>query len=125
MEALSPRDANIHLGKNLDMKQSMKHNPKPLPRLVKQNCKEKESPPQPPAEVFEPTNTDLKDGFTYKTGRLLGRGGFAVCYEGQNTSTKQIFALKIVKSYMPQKKMEQKVMKYIDPRFMLLLLTFE
>ena len=51
----------------------------------------------------------------FKTGRLLGKGGFAICYEGELKSKekrsirKALFALKIVRSKMSQKKMEEKV----------------
>jgi hypothetical protein len=102
MEALSPRDANAHIR----LKQSA---PKAKAPVVKLTQKEKDHPPPPPAEVREPPSSDRKNGAIYHTGRLLGRGGFAICYEGQLSGTKQIYALKIVKSHMPQKKMEQKV----------------
>jgi len=72
--------------------------------------KEKEHPPPPPPEVYEPPCSDRKDGATYQIGRLLGKGGFAVCYDGKLASTGERFALKIVKSQMPSK-MEQKVRK--------------
>ena len=41
---------------------------------------------------------------------MLGKGGFAVCYEGYlaGSKSKRKFALKIVRSKMPSK-MEQKV----------------
>jgi len=102
MEALSPRDANAHIR----VKQTMQ---KAKPPPAKVTAKEKDHPPPPPAEVWEPPSSDRKDGAIYKTGRLLGKGGFAICYEGQLAGTKQRYALKIVKSHMPQKKMEQKV----------------
>ena len=101
MEALSPRDVNVHI-KN---KQSV---PKAKPP-VKLTQKEKDHPPPPPSEVREPPSSDRKHGAIYQTGKCLGKGGFAICYEGQLSGTKKRYALKIVKSYMPQKKMEQKV----------------
>ncbi|CCU76300.1 serine/threonine protein kinase [Blumeria hordei DH14] len=104
MDALSPRDVNAHLRvkqtKHLVLKQPAVN--------VKTNQKQKDHPPPPPAEVREPPSFDGKDGIIYKTGQMLGRGGFAICYEGQNLNTQQIYALKIVKSHMPQKRMEQK-----------------
>lgn len=103
MEALSPRDANAHIRVKQQAQQKVKA---PVAKLT---GKEKDHPPPPPAEVREPPSSDRKDGAIYQTGRLLGRGGFAICYEGQLSGTKQKFALKIVKSHMPQKKMEQKV----------------
>jgi len=103
MEALSPRDVNAHIR----AKQSA---PKPSkPAAAKLSQKEKDHPPPPPAEVREPPSSDRKNGAVYHTGALLGKGGFAICYEGRLAGTKQIYALKIVKSLMPQKKMEQKV----------------
>jgi hypothetical protein len=104
MEALSPRDANAHIRVKQQAPKS-----KPQAPAAKLPQKEKDHPPPPPEEVREPPSSDRKDGAIYKTGRLLGRGGFAICYEGQLAGTKQKYALKIVKSHMPQKKMEQKV----------------
>ena len=103
MEALSPRDANAHI---LVKQQTQQKAKAPITRLT---GKEKDHPPPPPPEVQEPPSSDKPNGAIYKTGRLLGRGGFAICHEGQLSGTKQFFALKIVKSNMPQRKMEQKV----------------
>ena len=104
MEALSPRDINARIRVK---QQALKS--KAQPQIAKLSQKEKDHPPPPPEEVREPPSSDRKNGAVYITGRLLGRGGFAICYEGQLAGTKQIYALKIVKSHMPQKKMEQKV----------------
>jgi hypothetical protein len=102
MEALSPRDANAQV----KVKQvTQKAKAAPAQTLKR----EKDHPPPPPSEVREPPSNDRKDGAVYHTGRCLGKGGFAICYEGQLACTQQTFALKIVKSQMPQKKMEQKV----------------
>jgi hypothetical protein len=103
MEALSPRDTNAHIRAKQQTQQKAKG---PLAKLT---GKEKDHPLPPPTEIREPPGSDRPDGATYQTGRLLGRGGFAICYEGQLAGTKQRFALKIVKSHMPQRKMEQKV----------------
>jgi hypothetical protein len=102
MEALSPRDANAQLRVKPSTKQ------KAPPGKVSQ--KEKDHPPPPPSEVREPPSSDRHNGAIYRTGGCLGKGGFAICYEGQLVGTKRNYALKIVKSYMPQKKMEQKVL---------------
>lgn len=101
MEALSPRDANIQV-----RKQTIVQKTKPPAKLA---SKEKDHPPPPPAEVIEPPSFDRKDGAVYETGKSLGKGGFAICYEGRHRETKEVYALKVVKSHMPQKKMEQKV----------------
>lgn len=106
MEALSPRDPNAHRR----IKDEIKKEPNKAKSLApKAMGKEKDHPPPPKEEVHEPPSSDNKHGSTYKTGRLLGKGGFAICHEGTNTSTGRVYALKIVKSHMPQKKMEQKV----------------
>lgn len=70
--------------------------------------KNKEHPPPPPTEVREPPSTDRPAGALYQVGKLLGKGGFAICYDGQLLPDKKKYALKIVKSHMPPK-MEQKV----------------
>lgn len=100
-EALSPRDANARR-----MPKAAELKPKTAAQVKAQ--KNKEHPPPPPAEVKEPTSTDRPDGALYQMGKLLGKGGFAICYEGQLVPTRKKFALKIVKSHMPPK-MEQKV----------------
>lgn len=102
MEALSPRDTNSHLR----VKQPIQKSKPPIPKLAQ---KEKDHPPPPPTEVREPPSSDRTNGAIYYTGRCLGKGGFAICYEGQLAGTKQLYALKMVKSHMPMKKMEQKV----------------
>jgi hypothetical protein len=102
MEALSPRDINAQLRRKASAAKQ-----KAPPAKLSQ--KEKDHPPPPPKEVKEPPSSDRHNGAIYNTGRCLGKGGFAICYEGQLANTKRNYALKIVKSYMPQKKMEQKV----------------
>lgn len=102
MDALSPKDANAPIRHKQPAQKA-----KPPP--ARQTQKEKDHPPPPPEQVHEPPSSDRKDGAIYRTGRLLGKGGFAICYEARLAGTKQIYALKIVKSHMPQKKMEQKV----------------
>ncbi|POR38222.1 Cell cycle serine/threonine-protein kinase CDC5/MSD2 [Tolypocladium paradoxum] len=100
MEALSPRDANAQrLPKATEVKT------KTAAQL--RAAKDKEHPPPPPPEVTEPCSADRPDGAVYQVGKLLGKGGFAICYSGQLVPTKQKYALKIVKSRMPPK-MEQK-----------------
>ncbi|KAL3606482.1 Cell cycle serine/threonine-protein kinase cdc5/MSD2 [Fusarium poae] len=100
LDALSPRDANVQrVPKMADIKTKTAAQLKAV--------KEKEHPPPPPTEVPEPPSADRPDGATYQVGKILGKGGFAVCYSGQLLPTKQRFALKIVKSHMPPK-MEQK-----------------
>ncbi|OAA80017.1 Serine/threonine-protein kinase [Akanthomyces lecanii RCEF 1005] len=100
LEALSPRDANAQrMPKPADVKT------KTAAQL--KAAKDKEHPPPPPPEVFEPSSNERPDGAVYQTGKLLGKGGFAICYTGHLQPSNKVYALKIVKSHMPAK-MEQK-----------------
>lgn len=101
MEALSPRDANAQ---RLPRVNELKT--KAAAQL--KSAKDKEHPPPPPSNVIEPPSSDRKDGAVYQVGKLLGKGGFAICYEGKAAGSSRRIALKIVKSQMPTK-MEQKV----------------
>ncbi|KAK4230512.1 hypothetical protein QBC38DRAFT_468925 [Podospora fimiseda] len=101
MEALSPRDANAQR-----VPRAPELKTKAAAQVLK-TAKDKEHPPPPPNNVVEPPNTDRREGMVYEVGKLLGRGGFAICYEGTPAGSSKRFALKIVKSQMPTK-MEQK-----------------
>jgi len=47
----------------------------------------------------------------YKKGRLLGRGGFAKCYEVTYLETKKVLAAKIIeKSSLTKRRAKQKVL---------------
>ncbi|KAL2017907.1 hypothetical protein VTK56DRAFT_1563 [Thermocarpiscus australiensis] len=100
MEALSPRDANAQRLPRLNELKT-----KAAAQL--KTAKDKEHPPPPPNNVVEPPSSDRKDGVVYQVGKLLGKGGFAICYEGKAAGASKRVALKIVKSKMPTK-MEQK-----------------
>lgn len=104
--ALSPLDVNAQ---RVRAKPMLKEKEKPKAPAAKVNPREKDHPPPPPAQVLEPPSNDSKTGRIYETGKLLGKGGFAICHEARWGSTGQKYALKIVKSYMPQAKMAQKV----------------
>lgn len=98
-DALSPRDANAQrLPKAAELKT----------KAAMTKSKNKDHPPPPPSVLPEPPTTDRPDGAFYGVGKLLGKGGFAICHEGVLQPTKKRFALKIVKSVMPPK-MESKV----------------
>ncbi|UPK98993.1 hypothetical protein LCI18_009928 [Fusarium solani-melongenae] len=100
LEALSPRDVNAQrVPKTTQIKT------KTVAQL--RAAKDKEHPPPPPSEVIEPPSANDPNGVTYQVGKLLGKGGFAICYYGTHAVTRQKFALKVVKSHMPPK-MEQK-----------------
>ncbi|KAK3897611.1 hypothetical protein C8A05DRAFT_19658 [Staphylotrichum tortipilum] len=100
MEALSPRDANAQ-------RLPRAHELKTKATVQLKNSKDKEHPPPPPNNVVEPPSSDRKDGVVYQVGKMLGKGGFAICYEGKAAGASKRVALKIVKSQMPTK-MEQK-----------------
>jgi serine/threonine protein kinase len=120
MEALSPRDANAQrLPKMTEIKT------KTVAQL--KAAKDKEHPPPPPPEVTEPSSSDRPDGAVYQVGKLLGKGGFAICYSGYLLPSRQKYALKIVKSRMPPK-MEQKVLipaRRLARRLLTLLQSFK
>ncbi|KAI0553768.1 Pkinase-domain-containing protein [Xylaria curta] len=100
-DALSPRDANARVNNRATESAKLK-------AAVASNYPQKEPPVQPPTRVYEPPSTDRRDGAVYHVGNMLGKGGFAVCYEGQLPGHKKKYALKIVRSKMPSSKMEQK-----------------
>ncbi|EXJ88459.1 PLK protein kinase [Capronia coronata CBS 617.96] len=103
MEVLSPRSANIPMPPPRAMK-------KPKPDL-KPRSEEKPTNPdriddkwRPPVTITEPGSSPE----TYAMGRKLGKGGFAVCFEGRSRKTAEIFALKVVKAKVEQRKMMEK-----------------
>ncbi|KAK1451767.1 hypothetical protein CMEL01_06341 [Colletotrichum melonis] len=101
LEALSPRDANAQrMPKAIEMKTS-----KPVAQL--KAAKDKEPPPVPPASIDEPPANDRPNGAVYQVGRMLGKGGFAVCYQGYLLPERKKYALKIVRSQMPSKMMQK------------------
>lgn len=108
MEALSPRDANAKraVPKAAELKT------KTVAQL--KSNKEKDHPPPPPPEIPEPPSVDKPDGAVYQVGKMLGKGGFAICYQGYLMPSRHRYALKIVKSHMPHK-MQQKVSHSYSP----------
>lgn len=82
----------------------------------KKSQKDKEHPPKPPYYVSEPDGPNGISGERYRTGSLLGKGGFAICYKAELCNERygeavHEFALKIVKTHMSQKKMLEKVLR--------------
>lgn len=102
MEALSPRSTNVPPRTKVTVKKA-KTEKENVPMQKTQTSKN-HAPPPPPL-VTEPG----EDGESYLTGAFLGKGGFAVCYEGKLKRNGRTFALKVVKSEMNQKKMAEKV----------------
>ncbi|KAB5580423.1 hypothetical protein GE09DRAFT_949204 [Coniochaeta sp. 2T2.1] len=107
MEALSPRDANARRPPASEFKTAVTNKATAALKPSKEN----QHPPPPPPNVTEPPSIDRREGAVYQVGKLLGKGGFAICYEGRlvgaSSSKPKRYALKIVKSKMPTK-MEQK-----------------
>jgi hypothetical protein len=104
MEALSPRSANLPMKPPTVIKKTKTDTrTKPAQSIV--NHDKIEEKWRPAAVVREPG----PDGDTYLTGKKLGRGGFAVCFEGRSDRTRDVFALKVVKSHVEQKKQLEKV----------------
>ena len=54
------------------------------------------------------------DGEAYLIGKKLGKGGFAVCFEGRSERTSELYALKVVKSHVEQKKQLEKVSTFFN-----------
>ena len=82
--------------------------------IARKAAKEKEYAPPPPEWVMQPPMPGGLLSEKFKIGKQLGKGGFAICYEGElkckrKALQKNIFALKIVRAKMSQKKMEEKV----------------
>lgn len=97
MEPLSPRSTNHPPRPRRDMK-------KAAPVQKTHNPDKIDDRWTPASNVSEPGN-----GVSYQMGKKLGKGGFAVCYEGTDSNTGKLFAMKIVKSHVEQKKQLEKV----------------
>ncbi len=119
MQALSPRSTNIQAKPKLSKLEEKELADEEAKRAeaAKKALKEKEYAPAPPEWVLQPPL--LKGGLVekFRTGKCLGKGGFAICHEGElrnkgRGAGKTIFALKIVKTYMNMKKMEDKVRQF-------------
>lgn len=121
MEALSPRSTNIQARpkpfneKDFAIAEAPKLEPlKVEPAKVEDKPKDKEHASPPPPWVLQPP---LKPGLLaekFHTGRFLGKGGFAICYEGELRGKKTglgncKFAMKIVKATTAQTKTMEKV----------------
>lgn len=111
MEPLSPRAANIQAKPKASGKMAVK------PSEAKKVANQKEHAPKPPAVVVQPPLDGTSLSESYRTGNHLGKGGFAVCYEGElqcrnDNMRDRIYALKIVPAKMNHKKMEDKVVLY-------------
>ncbi|KAL8714744.1 MAG: hypothetical protein Q9220_001257 [cf. Caloplaca sp. 1 TL-2023] len=103
VEVLSPRSTNIQSKPQTLHKQVVESE-------AAKYAKPKDHASPPPSLVIQPPQ--FTGGLTvqYRIGKELGKGGFAICYEGQQRGAHggQTYALKIVKATMAQKKMEEK-----------------
>ncbi|KAJ5926252.1 hypothetical protein N7516_008025 [Penicillium verrucosum] len=104
MEALSPRTTNQLIKPKLAMDRKAFEKNAVLPNNKQKLATSKSYADTPPSIVSEPED----GGERYSIGAFLGKGGFAVCYEGSLARNGRVYAMKVVKSAMPQKKMEEK-----------------
>ncbi|EEA23419.1 Cell cycle serine/threonine-protein kinase cdc5/MSD2 [Talaromyces marneffei ATCC 18224] len=104
MEALSPRSTNLPLQNKPSAAHKKVDRHAPPAAAAAKAAPSKIHAPPPPSIVREPG----EDGEEYSTGLFLGKGGFAVCYEGKLARNGRVFALKVVRSEMTQKKMAEK-----------------
>lgn len=104
MEALSPRPANIQI-KAQPPKEKV--NADAVVQGSERSLKDKEHAPPPPEWVIQPPLRAGGLAEKFRSGKYLGRGGFAICHEG-NLGVKK-YAMKIVRAKMHQKKTEEKV----------------
>ena len=110
MEPLSPRNVNIQSKSKTAMKAEAQAADLKKAALQREKSLAEPPPPflvQPPVEYGSLSEK-------YRVGAHLGKGGFAICYEGElqcRTPGKRnkVYALKVVKAKMTQKKMEDKV----------------
>jgi len=114
MEALSPRSANIQMKPKLLKQKEAADEEAKKAEAAKKALKEKDYAPPPPEWVLQPPIEKGGLAEKFRTGRCLGKGGFAICYEGElrgrkNCMGTSVFALKVVKAKMNQRKMEEKV----------------
>ena len=110
MEPLSPRHVNVQSKAKIITK--IEAQAAEVKKSALQREKNLAEPP-PPLVIQPPVNySSLSE--KYKIGGHLGKGGFAICYEGELQCKRQgrenkMYAMKVVKAKMTQKKMEDKV----------------
>ncbi len=115
MEALSPRSSNIQVKPRTTKEKALAVATKAAADREAKKVKERNFAPHPPEWVIQPPDKDKDEvlSTSYRIGKFLGKGGFAICYEGKlqprGNGTPTTYALKIVKAKMNQKKMEDKV----------------
>ncbi|KAI9369399.1 hypothetical protein BJX61DRAFT_519779 [Aspergillus egyptiacus] len=103
MDALVPRSTNHIIKPKAPMERKVLDKNAAAATAPKSSTTKNHAPP-PPALVQEPG----EDGERYSTGAFLGKGGFAICYEGTLLRNGRVFAMKVVRAEMTQKKMQEK-----------------
>ncbi|KAB8070141.1 hypothetical protein BDV29DRAFT_38613 [Aspergillus leporis] len=103
MEALSPRSTNQMI-KPQPMERKVLDRNAAAAAAAQKAASSKNHAPPPPSLIIEPE----ENGERYSTGAFLGKGGFAICYEGTLLRNNRVFAMKVVRSEMAQKKMQEK-----------------
>lgn len=115
MEALSPRSSNVQVKPRTSKERALAAKKAAADREARE-LKERNFAPPPPEWVIQPPQNEDKLSEKYKTGEFLGKGGFAICYEGElqprGNRLPTTYALKIVRAEMSQKKMEDKVSRH-------------
>lgn len=117
MDPLSPRNTNAMISsvaRKSTTKQDAADVAKARLAAAQKAQKEKDHAPAPPPMVYQPEGPSGEPAEKYRTGRLLGKGGFAICHEGELRGKRYgprgyKFALKIVRTEMSQKRMQEKV----------------
>ena len=104
MEPLSPRPANIQIKAHPTKDKATVDT---AAQNAEKALKDKEHAPAPPEWVIQPPIRAGGLAERYRSGRFLGKGGFAICHE--RTLGAKKYAMKIVKAKMHQKKTEEKV----------------
>lgn len=120
MDPLSPRTTNAKIpsvSQKLVTKQDAADVADAKLAAAKKAQKDKDHAPAPPPMVYQPEGPSGEPAEKYRTGRLLGKGGFAICHEGELRGKRygsrgHKYALKIVKAEMSQKRMQEKVRYY-------------
>jgi serine/threonine protein kinase len=103
-EALSPRSANLPMKPPAAIRKT-KVDTRAKPAQSVLNPDKIDEIWRPAGIIREPGS----EGDVYLIGKKLGRGGFAVCFEGRSERTRELLALKVVKSQVEQKKQLEKV----------------
>ena len=114
---LSPRSVNIRAKPRQEIKKDSVPAADAAGRKLQ---KEKDHADPPPHLVVQSEGPDGISKETFETGDLLGKGGFAICYQARLVGLKykkipedsRVFALKIVKANFTQKRMQDKVINH-------------